>query len=102
MTKKSNNSNNNGPRWPGLNKISFWLIVAVAVLYLVAMLLSVIDAGLAKPVHILQGIANAVMICVVSVLAWRYVRNKPTVWIVLYFVTLLVVLVGIVIPLIVL
>ena len=83
-----------------LNKISFYLIVAIAILHLVAMILSCF--GLAGPVHILQSIANAIMICVVAVLAYRYVRNKPTVWLVLYIVVLLVVLVGIVIPTIVL
>lgn len=83
-----------------LNKISFYLIVAIAILHLVAMILSCV--GLGRPVSILQGIANAIMICVVAVLAYRFVRNKPTVWLVLYIVVLLVVLVGIVIPLIVL
>lgn len=79
-----------------LNKISFYLIVATAILYLVAMILSCV--GLAGPVYVLQSIANAIMICVVAVLAYRFVRNKPTVWLVLYIVVLLVVLVGIVIP----
>ena len=79
-----------------LNKISFYLIVATAILYLVAMILSCV--GLAGPVYILQSIANAIMICIVAVLAYRYIRHKPTVWLVLYIVVLLVVLVGIVIP----
>ena len=83
-----------------LNKISFYLIVAIAILHLVALILSCV--GLAGPVYILQGIATAIMICVVAVLAYRYIRNKPTVWLVLYIVVLLVVLVGIVIPLIML
>ena len=99
MAKKSNNSEKNNNRshsvW-SLNKLSFYLIVATAILYLVAMILSCV--GLAGPVMILQGIANAIMICIVAVLAYRYIRNKPTVWLVLYIVTLLVVLVGIVIP----
>ena len=104
MAKKSDNNNNNKQSrnvW-SLNKISFYLIVAIAILHLVAMILACIGGNLAKPVYILQGIANAIMICVVAVLAWRFVRHKPTVWIVLYIVVLLVVLVGIVIPLIVL
>ena len=99
MAKKSNNSEKNNNRshsaW-SLNKISFYLIVATAILYLVGMILSCLK--LSGPVLILQGIANAIMICVVAVLAYRYIRNKPTVWLVLYIVTLLVVLVGIVIP----
>ena len=71
--KKSENNNKKKTTrtrsvW-SLNKISFYLIVAIAILYLVAMLLSCIDAGLAGPVHVLQSIANAIMICVVAVLA---------------------------------
>lgn len=95
MAKKSNNNNNKGSGW-SLNKISFWLIVATAILYLVGMILSCVH--LAGPAMILQNVANALMICVVAVLAYRYVRNKPTVWLVLYIVVLLVVLAGIVIP----
>ena len=99
MAKKSDENKNrsNKPRsaW-SLNKISFYLIVATAILYLVGMILSCFH--LSGPVLILQGIANAIMICVVSVLAYRFVRNKPTVWLVLYIVVLLIVLVGIVIP----
>ena len=38
------------------------------------------------------------MVCVSAVLAWRYVRNKPTVWIVLYVIIILVVLAGLVLP----
>ena len=97
--KKEKRTNRTTTVW-SLNKISFYLIVAIAVLHLVAMILSCV--GLGGPVRVLQGVANAIMICVVAVLAYRYVRNKPTVWLVLYIVVLLVVLVGIVIPLIVL
>ena len=81
-----------------LNKISFYLIVATAILYLVAMILHVVGLP-AYVVGMLQSIATAMMICIVAVLAYRFVRNKPTVWLVLYIVVLLVVLVGIVIPL---
>ena len=95
--KKSENKKKTRTRsvW-SLNKISFYLIVAIAILHLVALILSCV--GLAGPVYLLQSIATAIMICVVAVLAYRYIRNKPTVWLVLYIVVLLVVLVGIVIP----
>lgn len=82
-----------------LNKISFYTICAVAILYLVGMILSLCNANL-KIVSALQGLATAIMICIVGILAWRYVRNRPTVWKVLYIVCLLVVIVGIIIPLI--
>ena len=98
-SKKSESSSNKKSTtiW-SLNKISFWLIVATAVLYLVAMILHLVGLPAAL-VGSLQAVAMAIMICVVSVLAWRFVRNKGTVWIVLYIIVLLVVLVGIVLPL---
>ena len=96
-SKKSESSKKSSGLW-SLNKISFWLIVATAVLYLLAMILHLIGLPAAL-VGSLQAVATAIMICIVGVLAWRYVRNKGTVWIVLYVIVLLVVLVGIVLPL---
>lgn len=84
----------------GLNKISMYVIVAVAILYLVSMILSLAEVNL-KVVSALQGVATAIMICITAVLAWRYVVKKPTVWKVLYFVCLLVVIAGVIVPLIV-
>ena len=102
-TKKSESSSKKSSVW-SLNKLSFWLIVATAVLHLTATILSAIgralDIGsLGIVTRTVLAVAEAVMICVVGVLGWRYVRNKGTVWIVLYVIVLLVVLVGIVIPL---
>lgn len=96
----SSSSSNSGNRMWSLNKISFWTVVAVAVLYLIAMVLSACGVNL-KVVGALQGVATAVMIAVVTVLAWKFVRNRQMVWKVLYIVCLLVVLIGIIIPLVV-
>ncbi len=95
----SNRKNSSGSSI-SLNKISFWLIVATAILYLVAMILHLVGVN-SVIVSALQAIATAIMIVVVAILAWRYVRNKPTVWKVLYIVCLLVVIVGIIIPLVI-
>ena len=81
-----------------LNKVSFWLIAVTAVLYLVAMILHLVGLN-SVIVAALQSIATAIMIIVVAILAWRYVRTKPLVWKILYIVCLLVVVIGIVIPL---
>lgn len=83
-----------------LNKISFWTIVAVTVLYVVALVLAAVGVS-SKVVGILQGVATAIMIVIVSILAWRYVRSKQLVWKVLYFICLCVVLAGIVVPLVI-
>ena len=81
-----------------LNKVSFWLIAVTAVLYLVAMILHLVGLN-SVIVAALQSIATAIMIIVVAILAWRYVRTKALVWKILYIVCLLVVIIGIVIPL---
>lgn len=82
-----------------LNKVSFWLIAVTAVLYLVAMILHLVHIENLVIVSALQSIATAIMIVVVAILAWRYVRTKALVWKILYIVCLLVVIIGIVIPL---
>lgn len=101
-TKSSSSSSSSSRKssvW-GLNKISFWMIVAVTFLYAVSLILSAIDANkLMTAVRILQGIATAIMIVIVAILAWRYVRPKPVVWKVLYIICLLIVIAGIIVPL---
>lgn len=96
-TKKQSSSS--GSKW-GLNKVSFWLLVATAILYLVAMILAACNINF-KVVSALQGVASALMICIVAYLAWKYVSKKPTVWKVLDVVVLLVVIVGIILPLVI-
>ena len=81
---KSSQTKSSGTAW-GINKISMWTIVAVAVLYLISMILSLAGVNL-KVVSAMQGLATAIMICIVGVLAYRYVAKKPTVWKVLYIV----------------
>ena len=86
-------------RW-GLNKISMYTLVAVALLYVISMILSLVGVNL-KIVAALQGVATAIMICIVAVLAWRYVKPKQAVWKVLYILSLLLVIAGVIVPLVV-
>ncbi len=97
--KKSSSSSRRSSGW-SLNKISFWTIVMVTLLYAVGLVLAACKVD-SRIVGWLQGVAMAIMIIVVSVLAWRYVRNKQTVYIVLYIICLLVVIAGIVVPLVI-
>ncbi len=99
--KKSSSSSSSSKRtvW-GLNKISFWTIVAVTFLYAVALVLSACNVN-ATVVSALQGVATAIMIIIVAILAWRYVRPKPMVWKVLYIICLLIVIAGIIVPLVI-
>ncbi len=97
-SKSSKSSSTKRSVW-GLNKISFWTIVAAAVLYAIALVMSALGVSLSL-VGILQGIATAIMIIIVAVLAWRHIKPKPMVWKVLYFLCLLIVIAGIIVPLI--
>ena len=101
-SKKSSSSNSSSSRsglW-GLNKISFWTIVAITILYAVSVVLAAIGGNnLMTVVGILNGIATAIMIIMFAILAWRYVRAKQMVWKVLYIICLLIVIAGIIVPL---
>ena len=98
-SKSSSSSSSKKTVW-GLNKISFWTIVAVTFLYAVSLILSAINASkLNTAIKALQGVATAIMIVIVAILAWRYVRSKPVVWKVLYVICLLIVIAGIIVPL---
>lgn len=81
-----------------LNKVSMWILVAAALLYVIAMILSLVDVNFVV-VTALQNIAMAVMVVIVAILAWRYVRNREMVWKVLYVLCLLLVIAGIIVPL---
>lgn len=98
-TSKTRKSSKSGGvfTW-GINKLSMYTIVAVALLYAVSMVLALCGVNL-KVISALQGLATAVMICIVAYLAWKYVAKKEPVWKVLYVICLCLVLVGIVIPL---
>lgn len=96
----ANKKKSSGGSGISLNKVSFWLICVTAILYLVAMILHLVGIE-AVIVSAFQAVATAIMIIVVAILAWRYVKNKQTVWKILYIVCLLVVIVGIIIPLVI-
>ena len=99
-TSKSTKSSSSTSSVWGLNKISMYTLVATALLYVIALVLSCVGVN-SKIVGSLQGVATAIMICIVAVLAWRYVRAKQAVWKVLYILCLLLVLAGIVVPLVI-
>ncbi|MBE5738697.1 MAG: hypothetical protein E7354_03120 [Clostridiales bacterium] len=96
-TTRSNAGSNSIFTW-GINKLSMYTIFAVAFLYALSTVLALCNVQL-KVISALQGLATAVMICIVAVLAWRYASTKELVWRLLYIICLLVVLSGIVIPL---
>ena len=84
-----------------LNKFSFYCIGAIAILYIVTMILSLVHIKSVKVIPIMTAIAAACTIIIVSILAWRFVRVKTMVWKVLYFVFMALVVVGVMVPLLV-
>ena len=72
----------------------------VTLLYAISLVLSACKIN-SRVIGALQGLATAIMICIVAVLAWRYVRSKQLVWKVLYIICLLIVIAGIVVPLVI-
>lgn len=98
-TKSTKKSTTRTTVW-GLNKLSFWCVGAMAILYLVASILALCNVNL-KVVSALQGFATAFAIGIVAYISWKYVRNKQAVWKVLWFVFLLVVILGIILPLVI-
>ena len=93
----SKSTKRNSSVW-SLNKVSMWILVAAALLYAISMVLHLVGVN-ATIVTALQNVAMAVMVVIVSILAWRYVRNKEAVWKVLYILCLLLVIVGIIVSL---
>ena len=81
-----------------LNKVSMWILVAAALLYVISMILHLVGVN-AVVVTAMQNVAMAIMVVIVSILAWRYVRNKEAVLKVLYILCLLLVIAGIIVPL---
>lgn len=85
MSNKNKNS---------LNSVAFYALAAVAFVYLITTILA--NVGLSVPYNIL-GIINMIaqlcilLICII--LAWRFVANKATVWKVLYFLVVLIIVV---------
>lgn len=96
-SSSSSSSSKKSSIW-GLNKISFYTIAAVAILYLISLILSACGVS-SVAVMAMQNIGTAIMVGITAYLAWKYVRPKQTVWKVLYFVLLLVILAGIIVPL---
>jgi hypothetical protein len=97
MSKK----NNNGGGRIGLSRISFWIIFTVAILQLLAMLLSYLKLSwqpIDTVIAAIQAVAYALMLIIVGILAWRYVAGKGFAWKLLYIIMLLVVLACIVLP----
>lgn len=97
MAKNKKSSNNSGKKLT-VNKLSFFTLATIAILYLVSIILSAINVNFII-VSALQGVATALVICIVAYLAWHFVKGKSLVWKLLYIIVLLVIILGIILPL---
>ncbi len=104
-TKKETTTKTSGGKHPlyldmqkwSLRKVAFLTIVALGVLHLVSGLLAIFD--LQSIVSGLQAIASAIATAVVAVLSWSYAAERTKEWKIIYFVCLLVVVLGMIVPL---
>lgn len=97
--KKNNNKKNyNNGGW-GMRKFSFWTIGAICILQLTIMVLSLLNLSDFNGIlGALKSLAMILALIIPAMVAWDYVKNKQTVWKVLYFIFLLVLLITIIIP----
>ena len=79
------------------NKLAFFTLCLIAIVYLVAMILHLVGVS-SLAVMILQNVGAILLLVVCGICGWNYVANKATVYKVLYIVVILVILVAIVIP----
>ncbi len=83
-------------KW-SLRKVAFLTIVALGVLHLVSAFLAIFN--LQSVVSGLQAVASAIATAVVAVLSWSYAAERNKEWKIIYFICLLVVVIGMIVPL---
>ena len=88
---------NNGKGGSFVGFLAFLVTMFAAILYLVAMALSFFEIDV-KIIDTLQSVASVIMICIVSVTGWRFVKTKSTPWKLVYILVLLAVVASVVIP----
>ena len=95
-----NNNNYNKDRSSLINKLSFFTIAAVSLLYLTAAILSIlkVDIPYFDLVTLFQSIAIFIAMGSISVLAWKYAKSRSFIFKLMYFVFMIIVTVTIFIP----
>jgi hypothetical protein len=81
----------------GESKFAFYVIAAIAILFLVDAILTIVGVG-GGIIGWLGRLATLVAVGFVAFCGYRFVARKAAVWKVLYFVLLAVILVGIILP----
>ena len=87
--------NGRGGRFWGF--LAFLVTMFAAVLYLVAMVLKLLDISIAV-IGTMQSVATVILICIVSVFGWRFVKSRSLSWRLLYVLLILAVVASVVVP----
>lgn len=90
-----NNGNGKGGNFVGF--LAFVVTMFAAILYLVAMALSFFEIDV-KVIDTLQSVATVIMIVIVSITGWRYVKTKSIAWKLIYVLVLVAVVGSVVVP----
>lgn len=90
-------SENNGGGGKFVGFLAFFVTMFAAVLYLMAMVLSFFDIS-SGIIASMQSIASVMMILLVSVTGWRYVKTKSLAWKLVYVFVLLAVVASVIVP----
>ena len=89
------NNNGRGGRFWGF--LAFLVTMFAAVLYLVAMVLSFFETS-SSVINSMQSVASVIMICIVSVFGWRFIKRRSLTWRLLYVLLILAVVASVVVP----
>lgn len=90
----SDNGNRGGSFWGFL---AFVVTMFAAVLYLLSFVLSFWEIDV-KVIDTLSSVASVIMICIVSVFGWRFIKRRSLTWRLLYVFLLLAVVASVVVP----
>ena len=90
-----NENNGNGGRFVGF--LAFLVTMFAAVLYLVSFVLTFLNIS-DEIVNTMFRVATVILICIVSVTGWRFVKTKSLPWKLVYILVLLAVVASVVVP----
>ena len=77
--------------------LAFCITMFAAVLYLLSFVLSFWNIS-NNTITILSSVATVILICIVSVTGWRFIKTKSTPWKLTYILVLLAVVASVVVP----
>lgn len=80
-----------------LNKIAFYTLVVAAIILMVQAVLTHV-LGPSMILSLVSAVIQIILYAIAGVLGWRYVKNKQTVWKVLYILAALVLIVAVILP----